>query len=231
MKQAAWIAVATLLLSGCARHKQESSIAFARTPQLKSGKTVYGSSRKHEQAPEPPRILPETYYAAGRVFEQQGAPDKAIEQYRKAIAVNHEYAAAYARLGLMLSLTGQHEESAEAFIRAVELKPASAIVRNNLGFELLYLERWDEAERHLREAARLDTKLTQAQINLGLLLGRTQRPEQAVEAFRHVLAEPDAYYNLGLLQRAQGQYAKAAATFQHVLALNPKFTEIGRAHV
>lgn len=228
MKQAAWIAVATLAVSGCASHNGESSTAFARHPQLKSSKTAYGSSRKQEQAPESPRILPETYYAAGRVFEQQGAPDKAIEQYRKAIAVNHEYTAAYARLGLMLSLTGQHEDAADAFTRAVELKPGSAILQNNLGFELLYQERWDEAERHLREATRLDTKLTQAHINLGLLLGRTQRSEQAVEAFQQVLPEPDAYYNLGLLQRAQGQYPQAMATFRRVLTINPKFTAAQR---
>lgn len=228
MKKATWIAVVTLAVSGCASPKQETSIGFARQPQLKSGKSATASNRKQEQPPETPRILPETYYAAGRVFEQQGAPERAIEQYRKAIAVNHEHIAAHARLGLMLSLTGQHEESVSAFIRAVQLKPGSAILRNNLGFELLYLQRWDEAERHLREAGRLDAKLSQAHINLGLLLGRTQRPDQAVEAFRTVLPEADAYYNLGLLQRAQGQYGQALATFRRVLAINPKFTAAQR---
>ncbi len=221
MKRVSWIAVVAMLSGGCVSHKDQD--AFARRPEFKSVKTTSGSGRK-EKAPVEPRILPDTYYAAGRVFEQQGAPDRAIEQYRKAIAVNHEYTAAYARLGLMLSLTGQHEESVEAFAQAVELKPGSAVLRNNLGFELLYLERWDEAERHLREAARLDSKLTQAHINLGLLLGRTQRPELAFDSFRKVLPEPDAYYNLGLLQRAQGEYANAAASFRRVLAINPKFT-------
>lgn len=219
------IAVATTLMCGCANPREQKG--FAQHPQLKSGKAARGSNRKQE-VPTPPRILPETNYAAGRIFEQQGSPEKAIEQYRKAIAVNHEYTAAYARLGLMLSITGQHEESVKAFSRAVELKPDSAILRNNLGFELLYVERWGEAERHLREAVRLDAKLAQSHINLGLLLGRTQRYEQAVDSFRKVLPEPDAYYNLGLLQLAQSRHAQAAESFHHVLTINPEFNAAQR---
>ncbi len=225
MKRVCLFAVAAILAGGCAKTREQNG--YARHPELKAGASARGSNRKQE-APQAPRILPETNYAAGRIFEQQGSPEKAIDQYRKAIAVNHGYTAAYARLGLMLSVTGQHEESVAAFAKAVELKPASAILRNNLGFELLYVERWAEAERHLREAVRLDTRLAQAHINLGLLLGRTQRDEQAVESFRKVLPEPDAYYNLGLLQRAQGRHAQALESFRHVLTINPEFNAAQR---
>jgi tetratricopeptide (TPR) repeat protein len=225
MNRVCLIAVAATLVAGCAKTREQNG--YARHPELKSGQSARGSNRKQE-VPAAPRILPETNYAAGRIFEQQGSPEKAIEQYRKAIALNHEYTAAYARLGLMLSVTGQHEESVAAFTKAVELKPGSAILRNNLGFELLYLERWAEAERHLREAGRLDPRLAQAHINLGLLLGRTQRDEQAVESFRMILPEPDAYYNLGLLQRAQGRHTQAAESFRHVLTINPEFNAAQR---
>lgn len=216
---------ACVLIGGCAGRQDD--FGFARQPQLKSGATAKGSKR-HQKAAEPPRILPETHYAAGRVFEQQGSPEKAIEQYRKAVAVNHKYTAAYARLGLMLSVAGQHEEAVDAFTQAVELKPGSAILQNNLGFEHLYLERWDDAERHLRQAVKLDPKLPQAHINLGLLLGRTERYELALESFRRVLPEPDANYNLGLLHRAQGRFALASECFQRVLAMNPEFTAARR---
>src|SRR5262245_1492235 len=114
MKYTALIAVAVLLVSGCASHKQDNG--FAKRPELKSGASASRSTRKQDKGFEP-QILPDTYYAAGRVAEHQGSPDKAIEHYRKAIAVNHNYTAAYARLGLMLSLTGQHEEAADTFAR------------------------------------------------------------------------------------------------------------------
>jgi tetratricopeptide (TPR) repeat protein len=158
------------------------------------------------------------------VFEQQGAMDKAIEQYRKAILLNHNYAAAYQRLGLVQSITDRHDEALEAFTKAVELKPDSAVIRNNLGFELLYQERWAEAERHLREAVRIDPKLARGHINLALLMARTERYDEAFANFRQVLAEPDAYYNLGLVLRAQRRYEQAADAFNHVLSVNPEFT-------
>ena len=124
---------------------------------------------------------------------------------RKAVAVNHNYTAAYARLGLMLSVTGRHEEAVDAFTQALELKPDSAILRNNLGFEMLYLERWDEAERQLREAIRLDARLVHAHINLGLLLGRTERYDEAVASFHQALPEPDAHYNLAGIYERRGE--------------------------
>lgn len=220
-----WTAAAACILAGgCA--SQQDDFGFARQPKVKSGASARASKRQDKA--ENPRILPETHYAAGRVFEQQGSPEKAAEQYRKAIAVNHNYTAAYARLGLMLSIAGEHEQAIEAFSKAVELKPGSAILQNNLGFEYLYVENWDLAEQHLRQATKLDPRLPQAHINLGILLGRTERYEPALASFRKVLPEPDAHYNLGLLHRAQGRYALASESFQRVLTINPEFTAARR---
>lgn len=222
MKRLCLIAVLAASFCGCTTNKNEP-VGFARHPQVKSDRSARRTKGSTEAA-EAPRILPETYYAAGRVAEQQGAPEKAIEHYRKAITVNHQYTAAYARLGLMYSVTGQHDKAVEAFENAVELKPRSAILRNNLGFELLYVERWDEAERHLRQATELDPNLAHAHINLGILLGRKGRYDQALASFQNVLSEADAYYNLGLLYRAQGRPADAAESFRHVLSIHPNFT-------
>jgi tetratricopeptide (TPR) repeat protein len=209
-----------LFAAGCAARQDNGLMHY---PKMRSRSVPGGSSRETpEQAP--PQILPETHYAAGRVFEQQGAMDKAIDQYRKAVLLNHNYVAAYQRLGLVLSITDRHDNALEAFTKAVELKPDSAVIRNNLGFELLYQERWAEAERHLREAVRIDPKLVRGHINLALLMARTERHDEALASFRHVLAEPDAYYNLGLVLRAQKRYEQAADAFSHVLSINPEFT-------
>ncbi|MDO8629079.1 MAG: tetratricopeptide repeat protein [Phycisphaerales bacterium] len=215
--------LATCLLfctAGCAARQDNGLMGY---PKYRTRTAPGGTSRETPNQP-PPQILPETYYAAGRVFEQQGAMDKAIEQYRKAVLLNHNYAAAYQRLGLVLSITDRHDEALEAFTKAVELKPESAVIRNNLGFELLYQERWAEAERHLREAVRINPKLARGHINLALLMARTERYDEALASFRQVLAEPDAYYNLGLVLRAQKRYEQAADAFNHVLSVNPEFT-------
>jgi len=212
-----------LVAASCAKHDN----GLMGYPKYRSRTAPGGTSREMPDQP-PPRILPETYYAAGRMFEQQGAIDQAVEQYRKAVALNHNYAAAYQRLGLVLSITDRHDEALAALSRAVELKSDNAVLRNNLGFELLYQQRWAEAERHLREAVRIDPKLARAHINLGLLLARIERHDEALDSFRRAIPEPDAYYNLGLVLRAQKRYEQAAEAFNHVLSLNPEFTAARR---
>jgi tetratricopeptide (TPR) repeat protein len=172
---------------------------------------------------EMPKILPQTYYAAAQLFESQGQIEKAITQYRKAVAVNHHYVAAYNRLGILLGRTGEHEEAIRMFARAIQLKPEYPALHNNLGFEYAMRERWLEAERALRRALELKPDFDRARINLGLVLCRAGRFDEGLTCFMAVLPEPDAYYNLGLMLRGQERYEDAAEAFAHVLRLSPRF--------
>lgn len=171
-----------------------------------------------------PKILPDTHYAAGMLFEQQGQVEKAIMQYRKAVALNHNFAAAYNRLGLTLSAVGLHDEAIVALARAAELRPDNPALRNNLGFEYILAQRWDDAEFQLEQAIENQPTFARAHVNLGLVRARTGRFEEALESFQQAMAEPDAYYNLGLTQRGQRKYDEAGDSFRRVLELNPDFS-------
>ncbi|MCP4251216.1 MAG: tetratricopeptide repeat protein [bacterium] len=173
---------------------------------------------------EEPQILPQTHFAAARLLEKQGQYEKAVIQYRKAIAVQHEYVAAYNALGIVLGRLGRHADAEDALRRAVELRPDAAQLRNNLGFEYALQTRWADAEAELSNAIRLKPDFARAWINLGLVLSKQQRFEEALDAFRTVLPEPDAFYNLGLMFRGQHRYRDAADAFNQVVALNPRFT-------
>jgi len=171
-----------------------------------------------------PSILPETHYAAARLFEEQGQIGRALDQYQKAVALNPKYVAAHHRIALLLSKLSRHDEAIAAFQRAVALKPSDARLRNNYGFELMFVRRWAQAEAELHTAIDLEPKFARAYVNLAMAVSKQGRFDEALAAFQHVLPEPDAYYNLGLLYRGQREYGKASTTFQHVLSLNPNFT-------
>lgn len=175
----------------------------------------------------PPKILPETFFAAAQLLEQQNYLEKSIVQYRHAVMSNHEYVAAYHRLGLLLSRTGHNVEAGEALARAVELMPDSAILRNNLGFEYVLQQKWELAERELRKAVELSPTFARAHINLGLVLGKLQRFDEASECLMTVLNESDAYYNLGLIYRAQDRYEDAADAFRAALEIDSRFIAAG----
>lgn len=204
------------LLAGCA--KSDYQLASRERQRLQP---VKESSLLNAEEEAMPSIMPQTHFAAGRMFESQGDMNKAVAQYQKAIAQNAQHVGAHHRLGLLLSRMDRHEEAIASFRRAVTLKPDNAILHNNLGFELMYVQKWDEAEAQLRRATELDPTFARAHVNLALLHSRQGRFDESLEIFQQVLHEPDAYYNLGLLHRGQRRYADAAEAFRHVLELRP----------
>lgn len=221
------LTLVTLYATGCASSDGRTSMRAARSGYPTPGREAWppASDAKLANAKdlEMPGILPETHFAAARLFESQGLLARAIHQYRRTIAVQHHHTGAYHRLGLLLSLTGQREEALKAFARAVELKPDDAILRNNLGFELMLSRRWADAERELSQAIRLRPDFSRAYINQGIVQSKLGRFNEALASFRTALPEADAYYNLGLMYRGQQRYAEAAGAYRHVLAVNPDF--------
>ena len=212
------LTAATLLLAGCAHSDYPVSRHDQGIRQIKP------EAMANARPAAEPKILPETYFAAGAVLERQGLIGQAITQYRKAIAVNHDYAAAYHRLGVLHSMVGQYDEATKMLRQAVALEPDHAIIRNNFGFALMLQERWPDAEREFRRAIELRPEFTRPYINLGMALSRLERFDEAVATFRQVLPEADAYYNLGLMLRTQGLYDRAAMAFRRTLDLRPDFT-------
>ena len=212
--------VATLCAAGCA--KSDFQVARQSRTTLRPAAADCAMANAPEE--KPPKILPETHFAAGMLFERQGQFDPAIAQYRKAVALNHNYVAAYHRLALLLSATGQHLEAAETLQRAVAQRPENAVLRNNLGFEWMLAQQWDDAERELRKAIELQPDLAASHINLGMVLAKSGRFGESLAAFQVVLPEADAYYNLGLMFRGQQMYPEAANAFRQVLTINPQFT-------
>lgn len=212
------LSVLMLVGAGCSHHDQPT--ARQHKPLWKPGDNHSAASAK--EAPQP-KILPDTHFAAGRLFERQGLAEKAIQQYRKAIAVNHTYGDAHHRLGVLLSATGRHEEALPMLRRAAVLKPGSAVVHNDLGFELMFHQAWSEAEQEFRRSVQLMSRYPRAHVNLGLALSQQGRFDEALAAFREVLPEPDAHYNLALLLRGQQRYAQAVEALHTVLRIDPKF--------
>jgi len=213
----------TLVMAGCA----QSDYVTSRNQRAR----WYGGDRvavsKTSQA-VPPKILPETYFAAGQLFEAQGLFGKAIIQYRKAVAISHDYVEALHRLGVLLGTIGRHEEAIEALSRAAELTPGDHIVRNNLGFELMLNRQWADAEREFRRAIDKEPRFARAHVNLGIALSKLGRFDEALASFLAVLPEPDAYYNFGLTLRGHQKYRQAAEAFNHALSIDPDFTAATR---
>src|SRR5205085_865499 len=80
------------------------------------------------------------------------------------------------------------------------------------------------------EALRLNPKSITAQANLGILFARSQRSEQAIQAFEAVLRaapdDPQATVNLGLLYATRGETARALPLLERANTQRPAQYEI-----
>jgi Tfp pilus assembly protein PilF len=212
--------IVLLLMLGCHRTWQDILPGMDRHKEAGPLKPDLADAE-----PEPePKILPETFLAAGRLAETRGDVMLAAAMYRKAAALKPDYVEVYNRLGLVLGKIGQFKSADEALIAAVELEPESAYLRNNLAYSYLLQRRWSEAEVQLCQALELQPGFARARINLAVVFARVGRYEEAMEQFLLVLPPASAHYNLGLMQEMNRRYKLARGSFAQALAMNPSMT-------
>jgi TolB-like protein/Tfp pilus assembly protein PilF len=184
-------------------------------------------------------------YLLGKRFHGRGNVDgwrRAIDAFHKAIALDSEYAAAYASLALSEyaladstgDAAGQRQAMADAE-RAVTLAPQEAdgyasrgVLRMNISWD------WNGAEADLEKALALDPAADKTQGNYATLLERLGRLPEAIAVGRRA-TEIDplsaiAWSNLGQYLTFHGDYPAAHEALRRCLEVNPE-SSFGGHHV
>ena len=133
-------------------------------------------------------------------------------------------------LGELCAGNGHHGPAAEAFHKAVDLKPDFVAVWNALGNLLQdYLQRYPEAEEAYRKASALDPNYAYPWNGLGnLLQDHLLRNPEAEEAYRKAIAlDPNfahPWNGLGnLLKNHMQRYPDAEEAYRKAVAIDPNF--------
>ena len=146
--------------------------------------------------------------------------------WRRAIAMQPDFAEAYSGLGILLKTQGRHEDAASTFRALLALRADDAHAHNNLGTVLYAMGRRADAEAAWRRAIALQPGHAEAHGNLGVVLQDEGRLHEAEAAWRAALAlRPDharSHTALGNVLRALGRHDDAAAAYHRALALNPR---------
>ena len=103
---------------------------------------------------------------------QTGDLSGAVDNYRKAAALDSTNSALQADLGTALFENGQHAEAIEHLETSVALAPESAEAHNKLGFILAKEGQDEEARVHLEKAVELKPDSAEYRFNLGYVLAR-----------------------------------------------------------
>jgi Tfp pilus assembly protein PilF len=115
--------------------------------------------------------------------------------------------------------------AAEAFREALRIEPSLSAARLNLAIALFYDGKLDAAQAEVRAAAAAMPAAPQPAYLLGLIAKAQNRPDEAVSAFRRVLAidprDAGANVNLAQVYLQQRDTAQAIALFREATAAEP----------
>jgi Flp pilus assembly protein TadD len=119
----------------------------------------------------------------------------------------------------------------------IEQKPDVAFAHFQLGYAYTALKRTGEARAEYEKAVSLDSKMPEAQLNLGILLLETDAASAVAPLSKAVELLPSqsrARYLLGLAQERSGDLKGAADSFEGAARLDPKdagsLIELGRVY-
>jgi Tfp pilus assembly protein PilF len=164
----------------------------------------------------------EVHVGLGRSLEKRGDLSQAIAAYQEAQKRDPNCLAACLRLGALYDRQGKFQESAAQYATAVKLAPKNPDVYCDLGYSLYLQRRWADAESNLRKAISLKADHLRARNNLGLVLARTDRLDEAAAQFRQGgCSAADAYVNVAFALTLDRRWEEARTQYKHALAVEP----------
>jgi protein O-mannosyl-transferase len=107
------------------------------------------------------------YNNVGLAYSDIGRTADAIDAYKQAIKIKHDYAKPYYNLGNIYSKLGRNTETIEIYKQAIRIDPDYALAYNNLGVAYSGLGRYKEAIGAFSQAAKIEPDYTDAHYNLG----------------------------------------------------------------
>jgi len=134
----------------------------------------------------------------------------------------------YAYLGTLYNLRGKSSEAVVYYEKALQMRPFSAALHNNLGVALTKQGKVDDAIRHYLEALRIDPEYRIARNSLGSL-AKKGRKEDAIDHYTEALRinpnRAEDHYRLGLALADQSRLTEAINHLSEALRLDPTFEE------
>lgn len=136
----------------------------------------------------PPAEQAEAWFDRASEWEADPAQwDDAIEAYRRVVAMDKTYAAAWNNLGLLLHRRGRYDEARHSYTTALEEDPGCCEAAYNLGSLHEDLGDVEGAIRQYRLALKLSPDYADAHFNLAAALARAGRADDAARHWQRYL--------------------------------------------
>lgn len=180
-------------------------------------------------------------YGKGTDAADKGDSKKAVELLEQAVKLHPTFLVALTELGLQYMKLGQMDKAADAYRAVLKLKDTDAGAHLNFGIALYNLsmasladkkadeanQRLGEAENHLRQAIKLNSRGPNAHYYLGLVMIRLRKYNEAQNEIESAISNggdniAQAHKYLGGLYMSARRNKEAADQLEKYLQLDPK---------
>jgi predicted membrane-bound spermidine synthase/Tfp pilus assembly protein PilF len=110
------------------------------------------------------------YNGLGNILTAQGNLEDALAQYITAIEIKPDYFDAHINIGIYWDNKGEFDKALSLFKKAIQIEPQNAHGYFTLANSLYNNKKWEEAINNYRVALKLKPELTQARLNLDIVL-------------------------------------------------------------
>jgi Tfp pilus assembly protein PilF len=144
----------------------------------------------------------------GQRYQQRGEYEKAIVEYKKALAMRPRFHTVYNNLAVCYGKLKRYPEAQAALEQCIAIKPDDFFAMNNLAVMMFESGRHDEALRFAERAIRTEPGYANGHVTYGTVLAVTRRYDEAEREFKEALRlDPQneaAKENLQRLKAARG---------------------------
>ncbi len=206
------------LATGLTRTPQMPAEAFLAMVEQAAKCRRLGEAAEVLQRLERFRGQEAAYHAAwGRLYQAQDEPARAIEAYRRALAIDPVEGGAIQGLIEVLRQQRREEEAKEVLRAAFAAAGTSLDALNRLTAVALSVGWAEVAEPVLAKVVAADPGNAGVLFNLGVCQAELGKNREAEASLRQSIArspkQPDAYFNLGMVLGVQGRVDEALAAF------------------
>jgi len=216
-----------------------SLLAFALTQMVSQPAGCQETSDKPAAEAKPRAYSAEAikHYNRGLEFHQSGFFEKAVAEYKLAIASDDRLEQAYSNLGLIYISQKSYALAQDAFDKALFLKPNRPTSLNGLASVLFARSQVDQAIEKWQKAVAVDPKFASAYFNMGTAYESQKKYDEALAVYvKAVSIAPDmadAFYHMGSLLNKQKHPAQALVLLKKAvdLAAESEFARDARKQI
>ena len=130
---------------------------------------------------------PNDYNNLGQRLQRQGEFDKAIEQFKKALAINPNFPGALNNIGVCYGRIGEYSLAEQSFQKALSLKRDDVYAMNNLAIMYMETGNLDKAREYAEMAVSTEPSYANGHLTLGSVSATLGDFERAEREFSRVL--------------------------------------------